>query len=34
MSAINCNVELSRREDPEGDRVRIVIDGKFLKYQW
>jgi len=34
MSAINCNVEISRREDPEGDRVRVVIDGKFLKYQW
>ena len=34
MSAINCNVELDRREDPEGDRVRVVIDGKFLKYQW
>ena len=34
MSAINCNVELTRREDPEGDRVRVVIDGKFLKYQW
>jgi cyanate lyase len=34
MSAINCSIELSRREDPEGDRVRIVIDGKFLKYQW
>ncbi|WP_312169763.1 cyanase [Microbacterium sp.] len=34
MSAINCNVELSRREDPDGDRVRVVIDGKFLKYQW
>ena len=34
MSAINCNVELTRREDPEGDRVRVIIDGKFLKYQW
>ena len=34
MSAINCNVELERRPDPEGDRVRVVIDGKFLKYQW
>ncbi|MGW8484395.1 cyanase [Microbacterium sp. NPDC055903] len=34
MSAINCNVELTRREDPDGDRVRVVIDGKFLKYQW
>ncbi|MFI2364760.1 cyanase [Promicromonospora sp. NPDC019610] len=34
MSAINCNVEISRREDPDGDRVRVTIDGKFLKYQW
>ncbi|MFD7307104.1 cyanase [Promicromonospora sp. NPDC059942] len=34
MSAINCNVEISRREDPDGDRVRVIIDGKFLKYQW
>ena len=34
MSAINCNVELTRRADPDGDRVRVIIDGKFLKYQW
>lgn len=34
MSAINCNVEVERHPDPEGDRVRVVIDGKFLKYQW
>lgn len=34
MSAINCNVDVERREDPDGDRVRITIDGKFLKYQW
>ncbi|MFF0910820.1 cyanase [Microbacterium enclense] len=34
MSAINCNIEIDRRSDPDGDRVRIVIDGKFLKYQW
>lgn len=34
MSAINCNIEIDRRADPDGDRVRIVIDGKFLKYQW
>lgn len=34
MSAINCKVEVDRREDPDGDRVRVVIDGKFLKYQW
>lgn len=34
MSAINCNVQVDRREDPDGDRVRVTIDGKFLKYQW
>jgi cyanate lyase len=34
MSAINCKVDVDRRADPEGDRVRITIDGKFLKYQW
>ena len=34
MSAINCNVELTRREDPDGDRVRVIIDGIFLTYQW
>lgn len=34
MSAINCKVEIERLPDPEGDRVRVVIDGKFLKYQW
>jgi cyanate lyase len=34
MSAINCNVEVERREHPDGDRVRVTIDGKFLTYQW
>lgn len=34
MSAINCNLEISREENPDGDRVRVVIEGKFLKYQW
>lgn len=34
MSAINCNVEVSRRADADGDRVRVTIDGKFLAYQW
>jgi cyanate lyase len=34
MSAINCNVDIDRREDADGDRVRVTIDGKFLKYQW
>lgn len=34
MSAINCNVSVSRREHPDGDRVVVTIDGKFLPYQW
>ena len=34
MSAINFNLELERRADPAGDRVRITLDGKFLPYQW
>jgi cyanate lyase len=34
MSAINCNIEIGRRVHPDGDRVRLVIDGKFLAYQW
>ncbi len=34
MSAINCNVEVSRREHPDGARVVVSIDGKFLPYQW
>ena len=23
-----------RREDPQGDRVVVTLDGKFLSYQW
>ncbi|WP_328437380.1 cyanase [Streptomyces sp. NBC_00444] len=34
MSAINCRVSLERRADPDGDRVVVTIDGKFLPYQW
>ncbi|XRQ10524.1 cyanase [Actinomadura welshii] len=34
MSAINFRVELSRRPDPEGDRVVVTFDGKFLDYRW
>ncbi|MGO2660393.1 cyanase [Mycetocola reblochoni] len=34
MSAINCNVTLERRPHPDGDRVVVTIDGKFLPYQW
>lgn len=34
MSAINFKVDLQRRQDPDGDRVVITLDGKFLDYQW
>ncbi len=34
MSAIAFNLEIDRREDPDGDRVRITRDGKFLPYKW
>lgn len=34
MSAINFRSEVTRVADPDGDRVRITLDGKFLPYQW
>ena len=34
MSAINFQVDFTRRPDPDGDRVVITLDGKFLDYQW
>lgn len=34
MSAINCSVTLERVAHPDGDRVVITIDGKFLPYAW
>jgi cyanate lyase len=34
MSAITFNLDVQRREAPEGPRVRIVLDGKFLPYSW
>ncbi|MDN5790923.1 MAG: cyanase [Micrococcales bacterium] len=34
MSAINFKIEVSRRQDPAGDRVVVTFDGKFLDYQW
>ncbi|MGW4521016.1 cyanase [Amycolatopsis sp. NPDC004378] len=34
MSAINFKLDVSRREDPGGERVVVTMDGKFLKYQW
>ena len=33
MSAIDFKMDLSREPDPKGDRVRIVIDGKYLVYK-
>ncbi|GGV16423.1 cyanate hydratase [Actinomadura cremea] len=34
MSAINFRVDFARRPDPDGDRVVITFDGKFLDYKW
>ena len=34
MSAINFRVDFRRQPDPDGDRVVITLDGKFLDYQW
>ncbi len=33
MSAIDFNMDLTRENDPKGDRVRIVMSGKFLPYK-
>ncbi|MCG2634599.1 MAG: cyanase [Gammaproteobacteria bacterium] len=33
MSAIDFSMELEREPDPGGDRVRIVMSGKFLPYK-
>jgi len=32
MSMINCKVDVERKSDPEGDRVVLTFDGKFLPY--
>ena len=32
MSAIDFKMDLTREPDPKGDRVRIVMSGKFLPY--
>lgn len=34
MSAINFKVDIDRRADPDGDRVVVTFDGKFLDYRW
>ena len=33
MSAIDFQMDLQRQPDPKGDRVRIVMSGKFLPYK-
>jgi cyanate lyase len=33
MSAIDFSMELKREPDPKGDRVRIVMSGKYLPYK-
>ena len=33
MSAIDFRMDLSREADPKGDRVQIVMSGKFLPYR-
>lgn len=33
MSAIDMTVTVERVANPEGDRVRLVLEGKFLPYR-
>ena len=33
MSAIDFHMDLAREADPKGDRVKIVMSGKFLPYK-
>jgi cyanate lyase len=33
MSAIDFSMDMTREADPKGDRVRIVMSGKFLPYR-
>lgn len=33
MSAIDFNMDMKRENNPNGDRVRIVMSGKFLPYK-
>jgi len=34
MSAINFGFTVRRIPDPAGDRVEVVLNGKFLPYEW
>ncbi|HEY8359987.1 MAG TPA: cyanase [Ramlibacter sp.] len=33
MSAIDFSMDISRQADPKGDRVSVVLSGKFLPYK-
>jgi cyanate lyase len=33
MSAIDFSLDISRETDPKGDRVKVVMSGKFLPYK-
>jgi cyanate lyase len=33
MSAIDFDIDISRKEDPKGDRVVVTFSGKFLPYK-
>ncbi|WP_414041283.1 cyanase [Acidithiobacillus sp. M4-SHS-6] len=32
MSAIDCYISIEKVNDPRGDRIKVIIDGKHLKY--
>ena len=34
MSAIDFNIEIEREPNPKGDRVRMVMSGKFLPFKY
>jgi cyanate lyase len=34
MSAIDFNIEFEREPNPKGDRVRMIMSGKFLPYKY
>ena len=33
MSAIDFSMDIERQPDPKGDRVKVVLSGKFLPYK-
>ena len=33
MSAIDFTLDVEKEEDPKGDRVRVIMSGKFLSYK-